>query len=56
VSRCYAFSQTITAIIASQKACEYAWSELAELKAAAREALTKSRELMAEIDAVLDKR
>jgi hypothetical protein len=51
------FSQeTITTITQSRKACERAWCELAELKAQTREALTKSRELMAEIDAVLAKK
>jgi hypothetical protein len=50
------FSQkTITTLTTSQKACEDAWCEFYELKAATRAALTKSRELMTEIDAVLAK-
>jgi hypothetical protein len=48
----YSFSQTIATINASQKSCERTWSEFVELKAATREAITNSRELMAEIDSL----
>jgi hypothetical protein len=52
----YPLSQAIASITASQKLCEGTWCEFVELKAATREAFTKSRELMAEIDIALAKR
>jgi hypothetical protein len=44
------FVRTITE---SRETYERAWSELAELEAATREAIAKLRELMAEIGAVI---
>jgi hypothetical protein len=52
----YPLAQTIATITASQKSCECAWCAFVELKAATREAINESRELMAEIDAALAKR
>jgi hypothetical protein len=48
--------EIITTIGASQKACECTESESMEIKAVTLDAIAKSRELMAEIDAVLAKR
>jgi hypothetical protein len=52
----YPLSQTIATITASQTSYKRAWCAFVELKAATREAITESRELMAEIDAALAKR
>jgi hypothetical protein len=55
-SRCLDAHEIIWAITESHEACERTQSEFAELKETAWEAIAKSRQLMAEIDAVIASR
>lgn len=48
--------EVIWTITESQEACERVWFEFAELKVTARVAIAESRELMAEIDALIARR
>ena len=55
-SRCMDAQEIIWTITESQEACERTQSEFAELKETAWEAIAESRQLMAEIDAVMARR
>lgn len=49
------FSHLQETVCASREACDRALSELMEISAVALEAIAKSRDLMAQIDAVIAK-